>query len=417
MSIIHAEKRFGKPDCLDAAQGRMYNEEEVAKIVEMAAYRAAMQALGDSHPATESDLDNSMAKAVDDQNQEVTDMPSSFEKQITLSDGRVVRLRGKSLSDALEKALCSLSGQTNEPQSTVRFADYARDWFKLYHEPNCGARWLKESELLLEKHILPYFGAKMLSAITVSDVQQFFNSKGSLSLSTNKHIRYLLNGILDSALEDNLVTRNVMVSKRLVVRGSEKPRKALSVEQVRDICQHMPKLCLQDQLLLSLLLYTGMRRGEILALEWSQVDLDRLLIHVEHSIDYSDSNTPVLKAPKSKAGERVIPILPPLMEILKTAKDQAVGRFLVGDGDCPLTKRAYEWQYRHLRQAIDLHGATAHTFRHTFITMSSVFLDPKTLQSIAGHAKCDITLNRYAHAQQEQIAKAGEKLGDLYAVV
>lgn len=135
------------------------------------------------------------------------------------------------------------------------------------------------------------------------------------------------------------------------------------------------------------------------------------------SIDYSDSNTPILKAPKSKAGERVIPILPPLMEILKTAKDQAVGRFLVGDGDCPLTKRAYEWQYRHLRQAIDLHGATAHTFRHTFITMSSVFLDPKTLQSIAGHAKCDITLNRYAHAQQEQIAKAGEKLGDLYAVV
>ena len=40
--------------------------------------------------------------------------------------------------------------------------------------------------------------------------------------------------------------------------------------------------------------------------------------------------------------------------------------------------------------------------------MSSVFLDPKTLQSIAGHAKCDITLNRYAHAQREQIAKAGD---------
>ncbi len=421
MSIIHAEEMFANTADLDASQGRLYNEDEVARIVQMAAYRAANQVMSTISPAAGPNLDNSldisMVRVVDDQNQEVTDMPSSFEKQITLSDGRVVRLRGKSLSDALEKALCNLVRQTNEPQSTVLFADYARNWFKLYHEPNCGARWLKESKLLLEKHILPYFGARVLSAITVSDVQQFFNGKSTLSLSTNKHIRYLLNGILDSALEDNLVSRNVMVSKRLVVRGSEKPRKALSVEQVRDICLHMPKLCLQDQLLLSLLLYTGMRRGEILALEWSQVDFDRQLIHVEHSVDFTDSNTPVLKAPKSKAGERVIPILPPLMNILKTAKGQASGRFLLGASDCPLTKRAYEWQYRHLRQVIDLHGATAHVFRHTFITMCSCYLDPKTLQSIAGHAKCDITLNRYAHAQQEQIAKAGEKLGDLYAVV
>lgn len=71
-------------------------------------------------------------------------------------------------------------------------------------------------------------------------------------------------------------------------------------------------------------------------------------------------------------------------------------------------------QYNHLVQRIDLHGATAHTFRHTFITMCACYLDPKTLQSIAGHSKCDITLNRYAHAQQEQIEKAGEKLGNLY---
>ena len=74
-----------------------------------------------------------------------------------------------------------------------------------------------------------------------------------------------------------------------------------------------------------------------------------------------------------------------------------------------------ESPYGQITREIDLYGATAHTFRHTFITMSSLFLDPKTLQSIAGHAKCDITMNRYAHAQQEQIAKAGEKLAGIYA--
>ena len=128
--------------------------------------------------------------------------------------------------------------------------------------------------MLLDKHTLPFFGSKEIGEITVGDVQQFFNSKAHLSMSTNKHIRYLLNGIFDSALEDDLVTRNVMSSKRLTIRGGEKPREALTSEQVQDICSHMPELGLRHRLLLSLLLYTGMRRGEILALEWKNVDMD-----------------------------------------------------------------------------------------------------------------------------------------------
>ena len=103
------------------------------------------------------------------------------------------------------------------------------------------------------------------------------------------------------------------------------------------------------------------------------------------------------------------------MDVLLDAQRQAIGRFLIGDGDAPCTKRSYQWLFDGIKEQINLYGATAHVFRHTFITMSSVYLDPKTLQSIAGHSKCDITLNRYAHAQQEQIAKAGEKLTELYA--
>ena len=399
---------------LDANTSKLYNESEVARIAEQAAKNAISSFVVSSKTASNPNLDNSIIQASMNRPEEVDKMPSSYEKKVRLSNGEVIKLRGRTFDEAIENAL--QKAWIDEEQScSKQFADYANEWFELFHKPNCSPRWLKESRLLLDKHILPFFKGKMLNEITVSDIQAFFNGKANLSLSTNKHIRYLLNGIFESALEDNFITRNVMGSKRLTIRGSEKTREALTLEQVQDICRQFPKLSLQDRLLLSLLMYTGMRRGEILALHWKYVDLDNGMIHVRQSVDYPDGNTPFLKPPKSKAGIRDIPILPQLEEVLTEAKKQATGCYLIGDDDQPLTKRAYQWMFRNLQRQIDLHGATAHVFRHTFITMSSCYLDPKTLQSIAGHSKCDITLNRYAHAQQEQIAKAGKKLIGIYA--
>ena len=398
---------------LDADSSRLYNETEVARIAAQAAKNAISSFMVSSKATSDANLDNSIIRASMNRPEEVDSMSSSFEKKVRLSSGEVIKLRGRTFDEAIENAL--QEARLNEEQMSSRqFDDYANEWFELFHKPHCSPRWLKESRLLLERHIIPYFTKRILSEITVSDIQEFFNGKSKLSLSTNKHIRYLLNGIFESALEDNLISRNIMSSKRLTIRGSEKTREALTTEQVQDICKQLPKLNLQDRLFLSLLMYTGMRRGEILALDWKHVDLDIELIHVRQSVDYPDSNTPLLKPPKSKAGIRDIPILPQLKEVLMEAKRTATGCYLIGDDDQPLTKRAYEWMFRNLNKQINLHGATAHVFRHTFITMSSLFLDPKTLQSIAGHSKCDITLNRYAHAQQEQIVKAGKKLTGIY---
>lgn len=400
---------------IDASQGRLYNEDEVAKLVEMASYRATREALDEFRHRADPNLDNSTIRAFDDQTKEVNEMPSGFKQQVTLSDGRKIMLRGKTFSEAIENALRSFV--LNEESEPVPFTEYAENWFELYHKPHCSPRWLTETKMLMVNYIIPFFKKKDVNEITVSDIQRFFNSMSDLSLSTKKHIRYLLNGIFDSAMEDGLIPRNIATSKRITVTGKECPRSALTPEQVRDICQHMQELDLQQRLLISLFLYTGMRRGEVLALEWRNVDMDRALIHVIQSVDFPDSNTPAIKPPKSKAGFRDIPILPPLMDVLKEAKARARQRFLIGDEEQPITKRAYEWLYRDIKRRINLYGATAHVFRHTFITMSSLFLDPKTLQSIAGHSKCDITMNRYAHTVQNEVEKAGEKLADIYRAV
>ena len=85
------------------------------------------------------------------------------------------------------------------------------------------------------------------------------------------------------------------------------------------------------------------------------------------------------------------------------------GDYIIG-GDCPITEQTYKRTWERIARTIDLHGATAHIFRHTFATVAAPFLDIKTLQSIMGHADIETTLDRYTHAQEERVQAAGELL-------
>lgn len=75
-----------------------------------------------------------------------------------------------------------------------------------------------------------------------------------------------------------------------------------------------------------------------------------------------------------------------------------------------ITEQAYQRTWERISRTINLHGATAHVFRHTFATIAAPYLDIKTLQTIMGHADIETTLDRYTHAQEERIRAAGELL-------
>ena len=87
--------------------------------------------------------------------------------------------------------------------------------------------------------------------------------------------------------------------------------------------------------------------------------------------------------------------------------------YVIGQ-DKPLTETAYKRTWERIGKKIDLHGATAHVFRHTYITMAAAHVDIKTLQSIAGHADISTTMNRYAHGRQDKIIAAGQALQTMY---
>ena len=310
-------------------------------------------------------------------------------------------------SDVLIRLLASAGGTV--PSNAPLMKDYAMTWFEHYKKPTLKTKTIICYRTMFN-HILPFFGEMQLTEITTSDIQSFFDQFRDASRSTVKHMKDVLHQIFDSAIEDGYITKNPTDSKRLVMPSKVTERQPLKPEQVRHILQEMPRLDLQARLLLMLLLYTGERKGEVRGLRWEDIDFENNLIHVRRAIS-SAQNQPTVVSTKSKAGIRDIPLLPELRRFLQQFKQRE--GYLLGR-QRPLTEAQYRRLFDRIGLKVNLYGATSHVFRHTFLTMAASSLDPKTLQAIAGHASCDITMNRYVHKRDDKVKESRQKLAGLF---
>ena len=101
-----------------------------------------------------------------------------------------------------------------------------------------------------------------------------------------------------------------------------------------------------------------------------------------------------------------------LVELLAPVQDTG---FIIGDKQ-PITLNHYTNTWNRIKKTIDLHGATAHVFRHSYLTYAAgESSDIKSLQKIAGHSDIRMTMNRYVHAQPEKVKAVGEKVHNLLA--
>lgn len=133
------------------------------------------------------------------------------------------------------------------------------------------------------------------------------------------------------------------------------------------------------------------------------IDVDKGLIHVRRNIVFP-VNSPILETLKSESGYRSIPLNPQLLEFLAPLGDEG---YIFG-GESPVSKSSFVKTMIRINRTIDLHGATAHIFRHTFATfLNAAGVDPKTIQYIMGHSDISTTMNRYTHMTEGSVIKAG----------
>lgn len=155
---------------------------------------------------------------------------------------------------------------------------------------------------------------------------------------------------------------------------------------------------------IALTMYTGIRVGELCALTWEDIDLERRTLTVRKTIqriqnhDGGSKTKLIISEPKSEKSRRMIPLPECMTEMLRSFK-AADGCFLLTGVDKPMEPRAMQYRFSRLLKKLDLPHIHYHALRHGFSTSAiELGFDIKTLSEILGHSSIELTMRLYVHS-------------------
>lgn len=160
------------------------------------------------------------------------------------------------------------------------------------------------------------------------------------------------------------------------------------------------------------LLYTGLRKGEALALQWQDIDFEKNYIYVNKAVFFGEKG-PDIKSTKTESGIRTLPLLDGVKTHLLGLPGKHKNTDYIFSGKNLLKDSEYEKMWKAYREQSGV-TESAHQFRHTYATMlSENSIDVKTAQVLLGHSDITTTQNIYTHVRQKQIDLVANKLNNL----
>ena len=291
----------------------------------------------------------------------------------------------------------------------------------------------------LTHHIQPYFADIRFEDLTRAQVRAWvalqLESYGERTV--DKWVQQIAKTYAHAITEDR-IAYNPCEHVRVKKQGTNHNVNALACEDVPGFVEAVRCSGMSERTRCSTLLalYTGMRVGEISALRWMDVNFPTATITVKQALGRDKlQKTDYIKTPKSKAGQRVIPILPEAEEALRDmynsqlteyqalhpgAKELPRDYFCTGK-DAGKTPYSPTIVSSNLRTFARINGfvtvtgkpVSPHALRHTFATMGvASHMDVKSLSSILGHAKASMTLDVYARADEQAVRQGMMQLGN-----
>lgn len=306
-------------------------------------------------------------------------------------------------------------------QMNIKYIDWLMQWIENYIRPSVKMRTYERYKLIVEQHIKDKIGGMDMNDLSPFVLQQFItellqsgNKKTGKGLSANSVNAVI--SVLQSSLRTALLlglTKEYTADKLKRPKLQEKSVECFTIAEQKQI-EKVVMNGKKDKLYgILLCLYSGLRIGELIALQWSDIDLTKGILTVSKSCHDSKDGL-IIDAPKTISSRRMIPLPKQLLPILKNIKKKSDALFVVSAKGKPVSVRSYQRSFELLLKRLNIPHKGFHSLRHTFATRAlECGMDVKTLSEILGHKNPTVTLNRYAHSLMEHKVNMMNRLGKL----
>lgn len=332
----------------------------------------------------------------------------------------------KSKAECLEKldklkAECGVV--TGKARPDMPFGDWLDMWYKTYSKPALRITTQQCYEDRIYKHIIPRIGKIPLNKLTQSDLQQFY-----AELKKNGRLRWAehygsglsdrmvrschgtCRTALEKAVTEGLIPINPAIGCKLPPKKSGEMQVLTHEEMQRFLIQAKEN----DFYELALLeLATGMRRGEICALKWDNLNMRTGALRIERQV-IRVAGALHVSEPKTKNSSRTVILPPAVVAVLKELKGRTDSEWMfpspVLDGSPVDPQSVYRKMKKVLARA-DCKNIRFHDLRHTFATSALEHgMDIKTLSAIIGHVSSATTIDIYSHITDTMQVQAANKI-------
>ena len=324
-------------------------------------------------------------------------------------------------------ALPSAKHPESEADVTVQYtvSEWLRMWYELYSKPNLRETTQEQYTNFLEKHVIPHIGNIALDKLTSLRLQKLYqelrtsgrvntnqNASPGLSPKTVRGIHMLLHNALEQAVKEGFLKKNP-------TDGCTPPkleRKEMKVIQPEQVGAYLQAAANRNVLpMFYLELTSGLRRGELLALLWTDLDLDRQSISVSKSVRGSHGELKVSE-PKTRHSKRTVVIPQQAVDLLIQEHELHPDNPYMFPS--PVTGTMYHPDaatriHRKILKEAGIEHIRFHDLRHTFATLAlQNGVDIKTVSGMLGHYSSGFTLDTYTHVTDKMQREAAKKMGN-----
>lgn len=316
----------------------------------------------------------------------------------------------------------------------VKFETFCEEWFEDYAKTNLR-NTTYERLLQLRGRIYPVIGHIRMDKITPRQIQTFVNSLSKeganertgkpLAPKTIRHNLSLISDVFSYAVKMGVVSENPC-SKVTIPKGEVKEKQIYTPAEVERFLTLLNDEPLKYRTFFYLMIYSGFRRGEMLGLEWKDVDFENNIISVRRTSNYTAKKGVYTDTTKTKRSQRTLKFPQFIMDMLKEYKDEQDAEALRLADRWVETDRLYvKWDGRPMQNGTpyfwlgefcekhDLPFYGLHSFRHLFCSLLvNQGVDIVTVSGALGHSCVSTTSNIYCHMFQEAQAKVSDAVAN-----